>query len=431
MTTVQLVAITHRNAPLHVLERTALDRRSADAMAAKLRAMRGVEEATVLATCNRTELYLLSRTTDSWPWLAELSTLTGAPLCDLAGAATLAVDDRASLHLFRVAAGLESRIVGERQILRQVRLAAARAAATGTAGPELDALFQRAVAAARRIHRQRPDTVTPSLARTALDAVTSPGPTLAPVLVLGAGALAGAFTTELARRHLPYRVAARQLEQAVRLTRHPQDAVTFDRVSDELGHTDLVVCATSAPKPVISISDVVHAMSRRPSRPLTILDVAMPRNVDPDAAGVPDVTLRDLDGFKADAPCPHAHHPGQLVLEEHARYESWLAGRSAAALIADLHTQVHALVLSEAKRVLGDSPGTDRLAHRAAAKLVHGPTQQIKDLTAQGDDIGIANLVRSCLAAAGTDPADRGWPIRGTGTVRDGRIHLRGNGRIA
>lgn len=410
MSSLVLIAITHRSAPLRVLERVALDGGSSDAVAAVIRAMRGVEEAAVVATCNRTELYVVSDNTFSRPLLEALSVLTGAPLADVAGAATVAVDDEASLHLFQVAAGLESRIVGDRQVLGQVRAAAARAAASGTAGPRLAALFQWAAASARRVHRQHLDTVPPSLARIVLDGVASPGALRAPVLVLGAGDMASAVTTELANRHMPYRVAARRPEAAARLTRHPQDVVPFDRVRDELVHADLVVCATSAPEPVVTVADVIHAMARRHGRQLTILDIAMPRNVQPGAAGVTGVTLCDLDSLAAGHPDPHARRSAHAVSEEHARYQEWLAGRASAALIAALHERVHAVCLLEAHRVIGDRPEADRLAHLIAGKLLHGPTLRTKELTARGDEVGIRALAEAFgvdRPAAGLPPAPR------------------------
>jgi glutamyl-tRNA reductase len=132
-----LVAVTHQHTPFATLERVALDAASAQALADALRAASGVNEAVVLSTCNRTELYLAGARPDAGAALDTLAAHTRVASAELRQVAIVASGDDASRHLFRVAAGLESRVVGEGEILGQVRIAVARAEKGGTAGPEL------------------------------------------------------------------------------------------------------------------------------------------------------------------------------------------------------------------------------------------------------------------------------------------------------
>lgn len=391
MSTITLIAFTHRTAPLPILERLAFDPGSADAAAAVLCAMRDVEEAVVLSTCNRTEVYLAGDGVDSEPCIEALAMSTGTPLSLVTAAATVASDADASLHLFRVTAGLESRIVGERQILGQVRTAAARAVRAGTAGPELSALLRWAVAGARRANRLGLVARPPSLARAALDAIGSKQGTSVPVLVIGAGAMAAAVTNELAHDHVPYLVCARRTVAAARLTRHPEDAVHLDDIGHQLRRAELVVCTTGASTPIIPAGTVADAVRGRDGN-LELLDLSMPRNIDPAVARLPGVTLWGLDDLVAVRMHPSAERLSVAIAAEHRRYRLWLAGRVEGELIASIRARVHDVCLTEAVRVLGAGPDTDEVARCIARKLAHGPTVRIKELRACGDDTSIGVL---------------------------------------
>lgn len=395
MDALTLVAVTHHHAPFSILERVTLDPDAADAVASDLRALPGVDEAVVLSTCNRTELYLAADRRRTGAVLDVLASHTGVTRVELTRSAVLLSDDDASLHLFRVAAGLESRVIGEGEILGQVRAAAARAARSGMSGPRLTGLFRWAAATGRRARRDAGGPARPSVARTALDAVpTAPGATL----VIGAGAMAAAVTAELRVRRAPFRVAARRVDRAARLTCRPSDAVDLDALADEMARADVVVCTTSARTAIVGRDAVADALTRRHGGRLAIVDLSMPRNVAPDVGALPGVDLvhlHDLRGGHGDLSLRRA---SDAVTAEHDRYRLWLAGRAVGPIIAALRRQVAAACLAEAEHHL-DGAEAAVFAHRLAGRVLHAPTLAVKELSARGETAALDALA----AALGVD----------------------------
>jgi len=395
MRALTLVAITHHDAPFSILERVTLAAEAADALAADLRALQGIDEAAVLSTCNRTELYLTGAADSAPAALEVLASHTGVPTTDLARSALVLVGDDASLHLFRVASGLESRVVGEGEILGQVRAAAARTSRTASSGPTLDDLFRWAAATGRRARRDAGGAARPSLARTALDAAPGSG---SATLVIGAGVMAAAVTAELRGRHLQYRVVARRSDRALRLTRRADEAADMAALADEIAGADLVVCATGARSAIIDRVTVAAALARRSDRPLTVIDLSMPRNVAADVAslaGVELIHLQDLHGGHGDLQLRRA---SDAVKAGHERYRLWLAGRAAGPVIAALRQRITDICLAEAERHLGAEAAV--FARRLAGKVLHEPTVAIKELSARGDTEAIDALA----AALGLEP---------------------------
>lgn len=404
MSSLTLVAVTHQRAPFTTLERVTLDGDAADAAALALRCLPGVDESVVLSTCNRTELYLTAPSTQTAAAIDVLATHTGVPASHLRDIAHVLTGDDASLHLFRVAAGLESRVIGEGEILGQVRAAAARANAHPAAGPSLSALFRWAAATGRRARRDAGGPTHPSLARTALDAA---GPLARTdlTLVLGAGALAAAVTAELRARRLPYRVAARRLDRAATLTRRADDATTIDRLRELLPQAALIVCATGARTPILRPGTVIASLVQRDGRPLTIIDLSMPRNVAPDIADLVGVNLIHLEHLSGSEGDLHLRRSADAVTAEHRRYRLWLAGRAAGPLIAALHQRVTDICLAEAERELGAD--ATAFARRLAGKVLHAPTLAIKELSARGDTAALDALAAALDVQQRPDrPAD-------------------------
>jgi glutamyl-tRNA reductase len=392
-----LVAVTHRVAPFSTLERVALDADAAGTLAVSLRALPGVDEAVVLSTCNRTELYLAAGPACVDDAVDALADHAGVGAGELRRIAAVLTDDDASRHLFRVAAGLESRVVGEGEILAQVRATAARAEGHPASGPGLNALFRWAAATGRRARRDAGGAVPPSLARTAVDAAgpTAPGER---TVVLGAGAMAAAVAAELRARNRPYVVAARRPERAATLTRRPDDAVHLDDVAAHLREATVVVCATAARTPVLDAALVGDGR-----RPLTVVDLSMPRNVAADVGALDGVRLLDLEHLRGGGGDLHVRRAGDVVAAEHDRYRLWLAGRAAGPVIAALRRRVTDLCLDEARRHL-DPPAAAAFARRVAGRVLHTPTVAIKRLSEQGDVAAIDALG----AALGVDRAPVG-----------------------
>lgn len=390
MNTVVCVSFDHTTTPFSILEQVSLDSTTAIRLGERLCDLPSVTEAVVVATCNRTELYLAGgvRAVDrAVALLASHGALAAEMLLPHADVMT---GDDASLHLFRVAGGLESRVVGESEILAQVRSAIANAVERGTAGAELTALFRRAVAAGRRARRFGPSKARPSLAALTFDRV---GVTATDrVLVVGSGALARSLTAELRRRRIAVRVCARRPDRAVPMVAQATDAVPFDRLAAEIAEADVVVGATGARTPVITAATIPPR-----DRPLTIVDLSMPRNVAPDVADRDGVSLIDLRELTPDGGASTAaptHELAERTIErEHHEYRLWLAGRASGELIRDLHDHVRRVCDRAAQGVPGlDAPATDRLANEIAGKLLHTLTTTVKRSVADGDSSAIGVL---------------------------------------
>lgn len=404
MSSLTVVAITHDRAAFDLFERVALDVASSRALAAAL-VPATATESVVLSTCNRTEMYLAGDRPDARAALAALAAHTGVALAELAPVALTAHGDEASLHLFRVACGLESRVVGEGQILGQVRAAIARATLDGTAGPQLSALFRFAASAGRRARRGTNTGTTSSLASIALDAAGA-APEMGTTVVVGAGQMASAVAQELSARRLDYLVCARQPERAAALV-HRRMVVGLDCLPALLEGVELVVCATSARTPLLRAEEVSEAMQRRRGRPLTLVDLSIPRNVDPSAARVRGIRLIDLEGLAAEQGDVHLLHAAEVVAAEHERYRMWLAGQTAGTIIHRLRTVVYERCRVAASPVLCgtgvDATTVDRVAYRIAAQLLHGPTIALKELIAAGDEEGARSLLRGFGIEADTE----------------------------
>jgi glutamyl-tRNA reductase len=413
-----LVAITHQSAPFALLERVALSSDDCTALASSLcRGTAGVSEAVVLSTCNRTEIYVAGRSPHHAAVVDALASLTGADRTELAAAALKAVDDDASLHLLRVAAGLESRVVGEGEILGQVRAAYGRAAEHGTVGPRLSGLFRWAASTGRRARRASfaSGAALPSLASIALDeAAASPG--FPAVLLVGAGSMAAAVAGELTARRVAYRVCARRPDRAAHLAR-AAGVVPFDGLGGALDQVDVVVCATSARSPVLSVADLAAALQRRRGRPLTVVDLGLPRNVAPAAGAIAGVRLLDLAALSVDRGDLHLRRGAHVVAMEHRRYLSWLAGQAAGADIGRLRAHLlcvcRAQVVRDAAGGAMDAATVERLARSMAGVLAHRPTVVLKDLVAHGDTAAAAAVLSAfgLEPSAGSDRPDADDPV--------------------
>lgn len=392
MSALTLVALSHHDTPFSILERVNLAPDAAQALAADLRSRRGIDGAVVLATCNRTELYLAATRDQADTALDLLAARTGVAGAELHDVAIVFEGNAASHHLFRVAAGLESRIIGEREILGQIRATATRAAADPAAGSFLQSLFRWAAATGRRARRDV-GPAAPSLACTALDAAGRLGPT-ARTIVLGAGAMATAVANELSARRLPYLVAARRLDQAARLARHPQDAIHLDQLHHHLHEAGLVVCATSARSPVLDYHTIAGSRSGATVRPLTIVDLSMPRNVAPDVGELDGIKLIHLEQLRSNAGDLDVHRAGEAVRAEHERYMLWVAGQGAGPVIAAFRRGITDICTEEALQHLPPDEAA-HLARRTAGRILHAPTLALKELAAAGETAALEALAQA------------------------------------
>jgi glutamyl-tRNA reductase len=398
-----MVGVSHHATSLEVRERltlsTAAWRELAPASAP------GV----LLSTCNRVEVYAwasgrgrrvagqlrraLARAADLPPAALEphLVTKTGAD---------------ATLHLVRVAAGLDSLVVGEEQIRGQVRAAFREATASTPLPAPLVGIFQRALQAARRVRVETPLGQHPSIATAGVDVALRapelrdrPRPALG-VLVLGAGVMAKSALGHLLGAGARVTLLNRTLAHAQHLADGYGEAVTvagLDALPEHLALADLVVCGTAARRPVLDRATVEAALAARPARPLVLLDIAVPRDVEPAVRAVPGVRLIDLDDLERLCPvdatdrAAEARRVEASAVEEARAIDTWLRVRALAPEIVRLRTRGEQIRAEElrraAPRLRGLSPAqlsaVDELTERIVNKLLHAPTMALRERAGQ------------------------------------------------
>lgn len=407
-----VVGLSHRSAPLDVLERVAVpDDRLPKALQSLVERPH-VREAVVLSTCNRVEVY--AHATRYHGGVSDLR----AFLCEWAGIAPEDLvdhtvdgfDEAAAAHLFAVAAGLDSMIVGERQIHLQVRQAFLDAEAEGAVGRLLGEVFRRAVRVGRRVRTETGlSRGAGSMVDVGIDAAEErlgqlDGRT---VLLLGAGKVGGLAARRLAQHAASVLVCNRSSDRAQRLAESVGGrALPLERLVEGLSAADLVVTSTGATEPLVTSSGIARAMRERAGRPMVLLDLAVPRDVDPACRELPGVTVVDVDGVRA---AVHHHATGNeivsaraIVDEETERFRDWMRGVGAEPTVAALRRRAEEVRQAELQRLGGRLADLDDRQRRAVealtrgilATLLHEPSVRLKEL-AEGPDGGMhAEVVR-------------------------------------
>jgi glutamyl-tRNA reductase len=404
-----LIGISHRVAPVELRERVALDADESAALAREL-ATDGIESV-CLSTCNRTELYLAG---EASPEVAERAVALLADRAGLEEGRLRAVlyrleDEAAGIHLFRVAAGLDSMVPGEGEILGQVRTAFE----AGQPGPLLDRLFRQAIHAGKKVRTETAIAESPA-------SVSSAAAALAEqvfgdlagcrVLLVGAGKIG-----ELAARNLVSRgaeiavVANRSLDKAQELAgRFGGRAVVLDSIPDELARVDVLLTSTSAPGHILTRADVAHTLPERKGRPLFLIDIAVPRDLDPAIHELDGCYLYDIDDLEsvvAESLAGRRREAGRaeaIVLDEAERFRAWQASRDVVPAIASLRALAEEIRESELERARArlerlteaERRAVEAVTARIVDKLLHVPTVKMKEAAAGADGAGYADALR-------------------------------------
>jgi glutamyl-tRNA reductase len=392
MTAVSMVGFTHRSCALGVLERVAVPRSEQEPLLRAVRAA-GFAEAVVLSTCSRTEIYAGPSDEEPDRLLELLADRAGGWSRELRATAETRMGDEVVRHLFRVVAGLDSRVVGEPEIRTQARAAFRQAYAAGMVGGTLGELFPAALRAGSEV-RRKTSVVSQarSLAHRAVDVglATETGPH-PHVVVLGSGRMAGAAVERLRQRgHRPV-VVARSVRHAARLV-GADAARPLDRLTSEIADADLLISATAASQALVTVDQVDRAMTGR-TRPLTVVDLSVPRNVEPavgDRALVRLVDIEDLDTDPAADPELAAPllHAETLVREATRRYAEHVAARRAGPLIAAIRQRVGQVCLETLVRTRPSAtrPELTGEAHLVAGRLAHPAIMLARAAAASGDE---------------------------------------------
>jgi glutamyl-tRNA reductase len=393
------LGVSHKTAPLDLRERLSLTEGRAVGALHELTAVPGIHEAAAISTCNRTELYLVV----SDPVEAEseaLGVLTRkAELrpTELLGHLYSLRAGEAARHLFQVTAGLDSMIIGEAEIQGQVKRAYELALVEGATGPILNRLFRGALAAGGRVREETSigekgvsiPSVAVELARRTLGDLSERR-----VLVVGAGETAELVAKALVARGVAtVFVANRHYDRAIGLAeRFGGEAVRFDELPEQLEAADIVVSATNSPHHFIERDELEHVMETREGRPLLLVDIAVPRDVEPECREIAGVSLHDIDDVQqivernASGREAEARRAEPILAAEQDRFERWLAALEVVPTIASLRERADEVV----RRVLAENEGRweslgeadrERLAAMAKAivsRLLHEPTLRMR-----------------------------------------------------
>ena len=390
------LGLNHTTAPLELRERANVDHAGMGPALRSLQGFPGVSEAAILSTCNRTDLYCGLGVGRDAPthWFDEF---LGIDRHDLAGHLYVHREDAAVRHVMRVASGLDSMVLGEPQILGQLKQAYGLARREGSLGVVLDKLFQRSFSVAKRVRTNTEIGASP--VSVAYAAVTLAhrifgdfGPRTA--LLVGAGE-----TVELCARHLASGrigrlvVANRTLENARRIaTALGGYAISLEEVPLHLAEADIVISSTGSREPVISFEQTRDAVRQRKRRPIFMADLAVPHDIDRDAGSLPDVylyTVDDLGDVIEEGRQRRIEAAGVaegIIDRQVSEFMAWMRGRRASSVIVQVRTSADAArdeVLAKARLRLrrGDSADevVEYVARTLTNKLLHAPSTGIRE----------------------------------------------------
>jgi glutamyl-tRNA reductase len=387
------LGLNHSTAPIKVREQVAFH---GDMLATALRDLLGqpkVREAAILSTCNRTEVYFNGGETE--PVVDWLEHFHRVPKASLAPYVYTLAQDKAVPHAFRVASGLDSMVLGEPQILGQMKQAVKTAEAAGSLGLVLNRLFQRTFAVAKdvRTHTEI-GSASISMAAAAIKLAERIFPSIGSerVLLIGAGEMIDLCATHLAaRRPKSITVANRTLERGAQLAARVQaDAITLNELPERLAQFDIIVTSTASSLPILGKGMLERAIKARRHAPMFIVDLAVPRDVEPEAAELDDVFLYCIDDLanivkdNLQIRVEAVREAEAMIAAQAESFLRWLEGRTIVPTITALHGHHEALRAAElerARRLLANGTAPEQVLEQLARglthKFLHGPTQAL------------------------------------------------------
>jgi glutamyl-tRNA reductase len=401
-----VVGISYRTAPVPVLERVSISADDLPKLLGELHADESISEVLALSTCNRVEVY--ADVARFHPAVAEITQVlarhAGLSVAELGEHLYVHFAEAAAEHVFSVASGLNSMVVGESQILGQLRAAYARSIDGGTVGSVMHDVAQTALRVGKRVHTDTGiDRAGASVVAVALDHASRViGPLAGKrALVIGAGSMGALAGATLRRRGVTDIVVAnRSPDRAARLAASlDARAVGLDAVHDEIARADLLVSTTGATGLVVELA----AFGEWAPRPMVVLDIALPRDVDPAVVALPGVTYVDLDTLRADGAMVSDDEVAAASAVVAAELASYLAQQQAMAVaptVSALRARATQVIDAELSRLDSRLPSLDdttraevgHAVRRAVEKVLHAPTVRVKELasTPGGDQYAAA-----------------------------------------
>lgn len=415
-----LVGLNHKSAPVEIREclafapatlRSALTHFDSTHSQAHLEYVR---EGVILSTCNRLEVYALVENFDKarQSIIDFLGRSRGLPAEAFADYLYVRHNEHAVRHLLRVSAGLDSMVLGEPQILGQITTAFEAALSQRAAGTVLSALVRAAIHTGKRartetaigINASSISSVAANLASELLGDLAS-----RQILLVGAGEMGAVAVKALIKRGATDIVVAnRTFKTAEELAQAWRgQAISFQKLPEALSTADIVITSTGAPHTILNRELVEPAMAARPKRPLFIIDIAVPRDVDPNVTGIPNVHLRDIDDLQATAEQNVKEREAEIpqveaiVDEEITKFMDWLNSLSAVSTITDLRHHLEDLRQHELERLFSRLDLDEReqelvaaMSHRLINKILHEPTIRLKKETSNGNGAVYTSAVR-------------------------------------
>ena len=444
-----LLGASHHSTPIALRERIDFTRRGVTAALAELARLPGLSEAVVLSTCNRSEIYAVC---DAPPRMRRtlttfMSAFHDVPESEIAPHLFARTDTDVARHLFRVAAGLDSLVVGEPQILGQVKDAFTIASEQHCTGVFFNRLFHWSFGAGKRVRSETglgEGAVSVSFASIALARKIFGKLANLRALLVGAGEMAELTATHLrAQQVQAIGVANRTASQAAALAaRVGGEAVPWERIADALTSYDIVVTATGSSAPIVTRADVALAMKPRRDRPLFVIDLGVPRDVDPAAGEIEQVFLYNIDDLRAIVQENLARRQSQVDLAELLidaevdKFMAWLRSRAATPTVVALRERFEAVRRSELARLEPKLAGlppaararVDEVTRLLVEKLLSAPTRQLKAATDEGAVAAYAEALNHLFRLADDESGDTGAAAPGPAS---GRLiaSTRGRGR--
>ena len=393
------IGLSHSSAPVDLRERLAFSEDQIRASLSRLSCghLSTDGEMAILSTCNRIEIYAVSNQTNFSELETFLSEVRGVARAEFIAHLYHHADEEVARHLFNVAAGLDSLVVGEPQILGQVTRALELARGQNTAGPILNRLFQSAIHAGKRARTETSISRNPasvSSLAASLSERTVHKISEAQIVILGAGEMAELAVEALRKRGANrILVVNRTLERAHSLARRwDAQGTTFENMDTALVSADILIASTGAPHTLISREMVDEAMRERSERPLVLIDIAVPRDIDPDAASVHGVRLFDIDKLNSQlehslaeriSEVPHV----KIILEEElSQFAEYIKSLEMLPIIADMRRQAEVIRQGELEKTLRRMPDLtpverdriEALTQALVKKILDAPTQRLR-----------------------------------------------------
>lgn len=413
MTELVMIGFNHLTASVDVRERCAMSEKGRMALGYQLIASANIHAVVILATCNRLEIYAdCANGLLAGQFIAD----TLQQQFDVPEAVLYQYDGEAVVHhLFRVACGLDSMVLGEAQILGQVSDAYQSAQRMKALTPQLHRLFMSAIQTGKRAHTETAiSRYATSVSHVALNLVAN----AQSVLIIGAGEMATQAAHASHDKHIPHiTITTRHYENACALANQVGgQALLWSKLWDFLADVDCVISATSAPHPILTHHDLGDVLSRR-DKPLTIVDIAVPRDVEPSARALAGLCLYDMDDIQQvvddnlrqrQACVPHIE---AIIAQEAGIFMTWQRGRAITPTITDLRHKVQRIAKSEMDDLMpklshlaaDDVQRIEKMVHRLVNKILHEPTLALRQHAQNGGGDDYSRVVRDLFALTGLD----------------------------